>query len=74
MKPFKNLDEQIEILKSRGLKFNDENKAKKYLYTFFSYFILFFYVFYHILYFIPFISTVLFNPNNNSLWLAKPPV
>ena len=31
MKPFKNLDEQIEILKSRGLKFNDENKAKKYL-------------------------------------------
>ncbi|MDY4127963.1 Abi family protein [Peptostreptococcus porci] len=31
MKPFKNLDEQIEILKSRGLKFNNENMAKKYL-------------------------------------------
>jgi len=31
MKPFKNLDEQIEILKSRGLKFKNEEKAKKYL-------------------------------------------
>ena len=37
MKPFKNLDEQIEILKSRGLKFNDENKAKKYLDEFVKY-------------------------------------
>lgn len=31
MKPFKTLDEQIEILKKRNLNFQDEEKAKKYL-------------------------------------------
>lgn len=31
MKPFKTLEEQIEILKSRNLKFIEENEAKKYL-------------------------------------------
>ncbi|WP_294707189.1 Abi family protein [uncultured Fusobacterium sp.] len=31
MKPFKTLEEQIEILKSRNLKFEDEEKAKFYL-------------------------------------------
>lgn len=31
MKPFKNLDEQIDILKSRNLKFKDEDSAKEYL-------------------------------------------
>ncbi|MBY5033860.1 Abi family protein [Streptococcus gallolyticus] len=33
MKPFKDLDEQINILKSRGLNFSDVDKAKKYLLT-----------------------------------------
>lgn len=31
MKEFKTLDEQIDILKSRGLVFNDEERAKQYL-------------------------------------------
>lgn len=31
MKPFKTLDEQIEILKNRKLKFKDEKKSKEYL-------------------------------------------
>lgn len=31
MKPFKNLDEQVDILKSRGLIFTNEIKAKDYL-------------------------------------------
>lgn len=31
MKPFKNIDEQIEILRHRNLKFKDVEKAKKYL-------------------------------------------
>lgn len=31
MKPFKTLDEQINILKERNLTFNDENEAKRYL-------------------------------------------
>lgn len=31
MKPFKPLDEQIEILKNRELNFKDENAAKNYL-------------------------------------------
>ena len=30
-KPFKTLDEQIEILKSRGLIINDENFARDFL-------------------------------------------
>ncbi|MCM1306186.1 MAG: Abi family protein [Bacteroides sp.] len=30
-KPFKTYDEQIQILKSRGLSFDDENSAKKFL-------------------------------------------
>lgn len=30
-KPFKSIEEQIVLLKSRGLEFNDEEKAKKYL-------------------------------------------
>lgn len=33
MKPFKTIDEQIEILKSRNLTINDNEKAKKYLLT-----------------------------------------
>ena len=33
MKPFKNLDEQIDILKDRGLNIADEEKAKLYLNT-----------------------------------------
>lgn len=36
-KPFKTVDEQIEILKSRGLKFHDENNAK-YILTNISYY------------------------------------
>ena len=31
MKPFKTIDEQIEILKTRNLKINDEEKPKRYL-------------------------------------------
>lgn len=31
MKPFKTIEEQIELLKSRNLKFKDENKAYEYL-------------------------------------------
>ena len=31
-KPFKSIDEQIKILKSRGLKIADENFAKDFLY------------------------------------------
>lgn len=31
MKPFKTLEEQIEILKQRNLKFKDEERAKRYL-------------------------------------------
>ena len=31
MKPFKTIDEQFELLKSRGLSFNDEKKKKKFL-------------------------------------------
>lgn len=30
-KPFKSIEEQIVLLKSRGLEFNDEEKTKKYL-------------------------------------------
>lgn len=30
-KPFKSMDEQINLLKSRGLTFSDEDKAKSYL-------------------------------------------
>lgn len=30
-KPFKSIDEQINLLKSRGLTFSDENKAKSFL-------------------------------------------
>lgn len=33
MKEFKNIDEQIEILKNRGLVFKDLNLAKRYLLT-----------------------------------------
>ncbi|MGU7966346.1 Abi family protein [Streptococcus suis] len=33
MKPFKTLDEQITILKGRGLNFHDEDEAKRYLLT-----------------------------------------
>lgn len=29
-KPFKSIDEQINLLKSRGLTFSDENKAQSY--------------------------------------------
>ena len=31
MKPFKTIDEQYNLLLSRGLLFTDENKAKQYL-------------------------------------------
>lgn len=31
MKEFKTIDEQIEILKDRGLIFNDTNMARRYL-------------------------------------------
>ena len=31
MKPFRTLDEQINILKNRNLNFKNENKAKEYL-------------------------------------------
>lgn len=33
MKEFKSIDEQIELLKSRGLTIKDEEKAAKYLLT-----------------------------------------
>ncbi|MCD8028155.1 MAG: hypothetical protein LUF02_05750 [Erysipelotrichaceae bacterium] len=31
MKPFKTIDEQLDLLKSRGLIFTNEDKAKQYL-------------------------------------------
>ncbi len=31
MKPFKTIDEQLELLKFRGLNFTDEEKAKRFL-------------------------------------------
>ncbi|MEG0684856.1 MAG: Abi family protein, partial [Coprobacillus sp.] len=31
MKPFKTIEEQFELLKSRGIIFTDEEKAKRYL-------------------------------------------
>ncbi|MGQ7362423.1 hypothetical protein ACTGU5_03585 [Streptococcus suis] len=34
MKPFKDLDEQITILKGRGLNFHDEDEAKRYITAF----------------------------------------
>lgn len=30
-KPFKTLEEQVELMKNRGLYFDDEEKAKSYL-------------------------------------------